>query len=174
VKLKTLFEKQLEESLNTTVPVLKTSVNSHENFIVYHSTLDTDPQLFVDVRLTNFDDEKTVADVVFYPATGNFKALNTFGTKGGLSIFNTVIKLCEQYLEDVDVWFFSAKFAENADEKQYLKRTDLYDRLSERMCRKHSLYLSSFNPGNDKVWVAAKTKVTDADIKRFVDYCSQL
>ena len=83
-------------------------------------------------------------------------------------------KLFEQHLEDVDVWFFSAKFAENADEKQYLKRTDLYDRLSERMCRKHSLHLSSFNPGNDKVWVASKTKVTDADIKRFVDYCSQL
>ena len=174
MQLKTRLKDLIEESLNSTVPVISTSVDSHENFVVYHSTLDTEPQLYVDIRLTNFDDEKTVADVVFYPAGRNFKALNVFGTKGGLSIFNTVIKLCELHLDDVDVWFFSAKFAENHTQKQYLKRTDLYDRLSERICRKHSMHLFSFNHTGDKIWVASKTAVSADDVSRFVKYCSEL
>ena len=86
VQLKTRLKDLIEESLNSTVPVISTTVDLHEDFAVYHSTLDTEPQLYVDIRLTNFDDEKTVADVVFYPAGRNFKALNVFGTKGSLSI----------------------------------------------------------------------------------------
>lgn len=174
MQLKTRLKDLIEESLNSTVPVISTTVDSHEDFAVYHSTLDTQPQLYVDIRLINFNHEKTIADVVFYPAGRNFKALNVFGTKGGLSIFNTVIKLCESHLDDVDVWFFSAKFTEHDSAKQFEKRTDLYSRLSERMCRKHALNLRSFNLNNDKIWVASKEVVDDAKVKAFVDHCASL
>ena len=164
----------LSESLNSEVDVVNTTVDTTDRYVLYRSKLDTSPPIFVSIRLTNYQDLKTIADVCFYSEEQTFGVLNTFGTKGALSIFNTVIKLCENHINDVDIWFFSAKFSENANAKQFQKRTDLYDRLSERLSRKHNHILKRFSIKEDVIWVVSKEAVSDAEIVDFVNYCSNI
>ena len=165
----------LTETLSTTVDVVTTKVSKHAGYLTYISVLKTNPEITVVIRLTEFEN-LTVGDVVFFPSKSkSFAAVYTFGTKGALAIFNTVSKLCEAHVKEVDAWFFTAKFSEDASAKEFEKRTDLYDRLAVKIAQRNSLMgLRHLKIGQDKVYIVSKEKVTDKNISDFVNYCSGL
>jgi len=167
-----LVDDQIIESFNSAVEYEKLPVEQHKEYSIHRFILKTKPVLDVSIRLTDFGD-KTIGDVVFFQhGESNFKALNVFGTKGALSIFNTIMKLCETFIDNVDIWNFSAKFSESASAKEFEKRTNLYDRISLMMSRKHGLKLTSMTINGDKVYILSKEVINKQTIVDYLEHCS--
>ena len=154
------------EILNTILPYEKIKVSKSSGVIATWYVIDLpNDEIHVLIRQFSFEGE-TIGDVVFYhpitqfALTGNSTVAETSG------IVATVINICELF-PNVTTWFFSAKGGEDVPNKELMRRTSLYNRISSRMARTKGWGFYPLHSKGDTFYILSKHQIDSKKIYRF-------
>lgn len=155
---------ELRESLDRILPY-KLIKTEEQEVIGKWFRIECEPVVEVAIQSLIFKHER-IGEVSFYTDEKKFKAVNVFTSGKVGSIIATVIDICEKE-EDVETWFFSAKFNEANSQKEFDKRTSLYMRVSQRYARKKNMFFKTFTTQGDRVYIVSNYQITEPKILNY-------
>ena len=142
------------------------SEDNGETFVKYFS-VDISPKIEVAVRYSNFG-KKIVGDVSFYSEKG-FDLLNTFNAGQVSSLISTVADICSQF-DNIDIWFFCAKFGQHKTSEEFDKRTLFYNKVAMKYSAKTNKKYYRLTYKGSSVFVISNSEISSQFVNDYASF----